>query len=272
MQKAYSRINWENYPSEATALNESNLNRMDYAIDVIDNRVIALDTTKLDVAVANDLVQDVTIDSATGVVSIIKKDGSVIQLPTNLNKVAINATYDRTTQSIILTYPDGTSDSISLSDFITQTEFLNSPTIAFLMSGDTVSAQVREGSIGDSHLRTNYLADIRVSEANAVASAANADAHDISSRSWAIGGTETRPGEDENNSLYFANVARGQAEIATAAMTTAQDLVDVATARLTGLYVHVDFEDGNLYYEEESGIMLRIEPTDGNLYYEVQTV
>lgn len=271
MQKAYSRINWENYPSEATALNESNLNRMDYAIDEIDNRVITLDTIKLSIAEASGFITSWDIDDETGVITIVHKDGTTETKNTNINKIAVNVHYDRATQALVLEYPDGTSDSISLSDFITQTEFLNSPTIAFMMSGDTVSAQVREGSIGDSHLRTNYLADIRVSEANAVASAASADAHDISSRSWAVGGTETRPGEDENNSLYFANVARGQAEIATAAMTTAQDLVDIATAKVAGIHINVNFDDGNLYYEEDSGIALRIEPTDGNLYYEVIT-
>ena len=40
MQKAYSRIDWENYPSEKTPLNEPNLNKMDAAIDELDNRII----------------------------------------------------------------------------------------------------------------------------------------------------------------------------------------------------------------------------------------
>lgn len=44
MNKAYSRINWQNAPSEATALSEANLNKMDSAIDEIDNRVVAHDT------------------------------------------------------------------------------------------------------------------------------------------------------------------------------------------------------------------------------------
>ena len=47
MNKIYTRINWENYPSEATALNETNLNKMDFALDEVDNRLIEQDTTKL---------------------------------------------------------------------------------------------------------------------------------------------------------------------------------------------------------------------------------
>ena len=44
MNKTYTRINWQNAPSEATALNETNLNKMDSAIDTIDDRVVAHDT------------------------------------------------------------------------------------------------------------------------------------------------------------------------------------------------------------------------------------
>lgn len=40
MQKAYNRINWANYPSEETPLNETNLNKMDAALDELDNRII----------------------------------------------------------------------------------------------------------------------------------------------------------------------------------------------------------------------------------------
>lgn len=45
MQKAYSRINWANYPDDATPLNESNLNKMDAALDELDNRIVNLDLT-----------------------------------------------------------------------------------------------------------------------------------------------------------------------------------------------------------------------------------
>lgn len=46
MNKVYERINWENYPSEGTPINEDNLNRMDNAIDAIDMRVVDLDSNK----------------------------------------------------------------------------------------------------------------------------------------------------------------------------------------------------------------------------------
>lgn len=43
MIKAYSRITWKNDPSTDTPLNETNLNKMDLAINVIDDRVCNMD-------------------------------------------------------------------------------------------------------------------------------------------------------------------------------------------------------------------------------------
>lgn len=42
MQKVYQRINWENDPSTKSPINDDNLNKMDYAIDQIDSRVVQL--------------------------------------------------------------------------------------------------------------------------------------------------------------------------------------------------------------------------------------
>ena len=47
-KKLFSKINWQNKPSSATALGATNLNKIDYALDEIDNRVIELNTSKVD--------------------------------------------------------------------------------------------------------------------------------------------------------------------------------------------------------------------------------
>ena len=66
MQKVFQRINWQNYPSEETPLNESNLNRVDYALDEIDDRVITLDTEKVNATTVNNLIKTISVDDATG--------------------------------------------------------------------------------------------------------------------------------------------------------------------------------------------------------------
>ena len=80
MQKTYSRINWENYPSENTPLNESNLNRMDFALDQIDDRVITLDTEKADATTVDNLIASISVDDATGVITITKQNGATVTL------------------------------------------------------------------------------------------------------------------------------------------------------------------------------------------------
>lgn len=42
MQRVYNRIYWENEPSTQTPLSETNLNKMDYALSIIDGRVVEL--------------------------------------------------------------------------------------------------------------------------------------------------------------------------------------------------------------------------------------
>jgi hypothetical protein len=107
MQKVFQRINWQNYPSEETPLNESNLNRVDYALNEIDDRVIALDTDKADATTVNNLVKTIAVDDETGVITITKENGTTTTIQTTLNKIAINFDYDYQTQELVLTLNDG---------------------------------------------------------------------------------------------------------------------------------------------------------------------
>lgn len=171
MNKAHSAINWENYPSDETPLNESNLNKMDAAIGVIDDRVITLDTTKATKTEVATLVSDVTFEESTGIITITKKNGSKVTIDTQMEKIAINFDYNPTTQQIILTLIDGTKQYIDLSALITQYEFLDSDTVAFYIDKDgKVSATVKEGSIEEKHLEPNYLAKIKVEVAKSESS------------------------------------------------------------------------------------------------------
>ena len=171
MNKAHSAINWENYPSDETPLNERNLNKMDIAIGTIDDRVIALDTTKATKTEVATLVADVTFEESTGIITVTKKNGSVITIDTQMEKIAVNFSYDATTQQIILTLIDGTKQYIDLSALITQYEFLDTDTVAFIIGTDgKVSAIVKEGSIEEKHLEPNYLAKIKVEVSKAQAS------------------------------------------------------------------------------------------------------
>lgn len=256
MNKTYGRINWENYPSDETPLNESNLNKIDVATDEIDNRVITLDTTKATKEEVSTLVQDVTFEEKTGIITITKKNGSKITIDTQMEKIAVNFSYNAETQQIILTLIDGTKQYIDLTALITQYEFLDSDTVAFSIdSTGKVSAIVKEASIQEKHLQPNYLADIKVevakaqasqsaaaksesnakaSETAAAASESNAAASATKAQSYATGGTNSRTGEDTDNAKYYSQQsARSQSAAATSADTASTKAKEAAASAAT---------------------------------------
>lgn len=225
MNKAHIDINWENYPSDETPLNERNLNKMDGSIDIIDDRVITLDTTKATKAEVATLVADVTFEESTGIITITKKNGSKITIDTQMEKIAINFDYNPTTQQIILTLIDGTKQYIDLSALITQYEFLDSDTVAFYIDKDgKVSAIVKEGSIEEKHLEPNYLAKIKVEVAKAESSqqaAAKSEANAKASEN-AAKASETAAKTSETNAKASETAAAKSATAAEASESNAK--------------------------------------------------
>lgn len=264
MNKAHSAINWENYPSDETPLNESNLNKMDAAIGVIDDRVITLDTTKATKTEVATLVADVTFEESTGIITITKKNGSKITIDTQMEKIAINFDYNPITQQIILTLIDGTKQYIDLSALITQYEFHDSDTVAFYIDKDgKVSAIVKEGSIEEKHLEPNYLAKIKVevaksessqqaaamSEINAKASENAAKASETAAKTsetnakasetaaaksaTAVAISETNAKVSETSASQSAATATSEAASASQSASTAIDKATIATQKAT---------------------------------------
>lgn len=225
MNKAHSAINWENYPSDETPLNERNLNKMDGSIDIIDDRVITLDTTKATKAEVATLVADVTFEESTGIITITKKNGSKITIDTQMEKIAINFVYNPTTQQIILTLIDGTKQYIDLSALITQYEFLDSDTVAFYIDKDgKVSAIVKEGSIEEKHLEPNYLARIKVEVAKAESSQQAAAMSEINAKASenAAKASETAAKTSETNAKASETAAAKSATAAEASESNAK--------------------------------------------------
>lgn len=308
MQKVFHRINWQNYPSEETPLNESNLNRVDYALNEIDDRVIALDTDKADATTVNNLVKTIAVDDETGVITITKENGTTTTIQTTLNKIAINFDYDYQTQELVLTLNDGSEARIDLSSLIQNNEFGNTDTINLSVSPQgIVTGNIVLHSITDEHLRQDYLADIRVAEANADASQQAAEVFSLDAEAWAKGTRAAEPvtqGQDgyrdnskyykdrseawaigkvdgtpvptddetyDNNSKYYSEVSASIRDATQLIRDNAAELLQAATDRLTGLNLMVNYADGCLYYDINSGIRLNINYQTGGLEYEIVT-
>lgn len=241
MQKIYSRIIWENLPSEKTAVNESNLNRMDLAIDNLDDRVVAMDASKVDLTKANELVKEILWDESKGTLTIVKMNGSKAAIDTKLEKLAVNFKYDPQTQQLIITLDDGTTQNVDLSALITEYEFLDSDTIAFEITDGKVKAIVKNGSITEDKLQPNFLSDVKVEVAKAQASATAADA-------------------SEKESTAQANLSKEYADKAKEYSDNIDKKAQLATFDVN--------EDGELIYTDNTADIFTVD-NDGNLNWEV---
>ena len=162
-QKIYSRENWENFPSESTAINATRLNNIESGIDAIDDRVCALDTTKVDLTKANDLVEEILWDESNGALTVVKMNGSRAVIDTKLEKLAVNFSFDEANQRLVIVLDDGTKQYVDLSAFVTPFEFKNGDIIYFsVVDGNLVSAGIKDGTISEEKLRPNFLADIKI--------------------------------------------------------------------------------------------------------------
>lgn len=240
-QKIYSREHWENFPSEKTAINRDRLNNIEGGIDAIDDRVCALDTTKVDLTKANELVKEILWDESNGTLTVIKMNGSKAVIDTKLEKLAVNFKYDPQTQQLVITLDDGTVQNVDLSSLITEYEFLDSDTIAFEITDGKVKAIVKNGSITEDKLQPNFLADVKVESAKAVASAKSA-------------------GESETNAAKSATDAKDSAD-------RAQGIEDEINKKLTITEFDVN-EDGELIYTDNAAYNFTVD-NNGNLNWEV---
>lgn len=226
--KVYSRINWLNKSeSLTTPLGKTNLNKMDKAIDTIDNEVVSisataesLDTTKADKDQLNNMITDIAINDKNGVISITKYNGTVLNIDTAMEKIAVNFEYNAQTQQLILTLENGEKQYIDMSALITQYEFKDTDTIAFSVDSEgKVSASIKSGSITKAMLSSEVMSAITLSESNAVASAqaaaqsaTNADMDAKLSQSYSVGKSGIRDGEDTDNSKYYSEQAKNYAD------------------------------------------------------------
>lgn len=240
-QKIYSREYWENFPSEKTAINQYRMNNIERGIDAIDDRVCALDTTKVDLTKANELVEKILWDESNGTLTVVKMNGSKAVIDTKLEKLAVNFKYNPQTQQLVITLDDGTVQNVDLSSLITEYEFLDSDTIAFEIVDGKVKAIVKNGSITEDKLQPNFLADVKVEVEKAKASATAADA-------------------SEKESTAQANLSKAYADKAKEYSDNIDKKAQLATFDVN--------EDGELIYTDNSRDIFTVD-NNGNLNWEV---
>lgn len=247
-QKIYSREHWENFPSEKTAINRDRLNNIEGGIDAIDDRVCALDTTKVDLTKANELVKEILWDESNGTLTVVKMNGSKAVIDTKLEKLAVNFKYDPQTQQLVITLDDGTVQNVDLSALITQYEFLDSDTIAFEITDGKVKSIVKNGSITEDKLQPNFLADIKVEVAKAQAASESSSKFADASNASSV------------ESKKQAGISKEYADKAKEYTDNLDKKAQLATFDVN--------EDGELVYTDNSRDIFTVD-NDGNLNWEV---
>ena len=246
MNKVYTRINWENYPSENTDIDEINLNKMDSAINSLDNRIISQDALKVDKSAINGNIADWTMDETTGVITITKYNGEKVIFDLNIEKIPVG--FSMSDDGIItMTTEDGTQFTADIGSMIPVLTFEDSSTIAVSVTGTgknkTYSFSIKTGSVTDAMLQPNYLADIRVESANASAYAQSANAKSVLAESYAVGGTGTREGEDTDNAKYYMEQAKQQTGGIPTKVSELENDVGYITKKVSDLINYYDKTD-----------------------------
>ena len=173
--KEYVRINWENYTSTNTPLNASNLNKMDYSIDAIEDELVILDTTKGDQSVLLDCCNGITYDSTTGQFHFTFVDGTSLDVDLNIEKIPVS--FSMSAQGVItMKTSDGSTYTADVGSLIKtytfdDTEEINFTTTTDISGNKRVRASLIDGSIAEEKLETNFLADCRTAQQGAQASA-----------------------------------------------------------------------------------------------------
>ena len=211
MNKVYTRINWENEPSDNTPLNETNLNKMDFALNEVDNRLIEQDTTKLSKVDASNDIINWTMNEETGVITVTRRNGEKIVFDLNIEKIPVS--FSLSDDGILtMVTDDGTQFKANIGAMIPILTFNDSDEIAVSISGTginkTYSFSIKDNSITENKLQPNFLADIKVQSASASLSASNAETSAIQAQSYATGGTGTRENEDTDNAMYYYEQAK----------------------------------------------------------------
>lgn len=231
--KKYSRINWKNRPSTATALGATNLNHMDVFLNEVDNYLIEFEASKLNISTANSMLASLQIDVDTGIITATQLDGKKYVWDLNLEKIPVS--FSLSSDGVLtMTTEDGTEFDANISDLIKDYDFDDSDTIAFTKefvttATDTkgtyhVTAIVRDGSIEGKHLNPDYRADI-ISYTNTAQTAANdALTYSKDAKRWAVGDADYS-GSDTDNSKYY----KEQAELARDAAEQAKNEAQAAT-------------------------------------------
>ncbi|PPK77496.1 hypothetical protein BXY41_11634 [Lacrimispora xylanisolvens] len=143
LQPFYTVTDWQNLPSQKTALNRTNLIHTENGVKELDNRTVQLDANKADKSQINALVRDVSVDD-NGIFTITYQNGSVKTYDLDIEKVVLNFDINDQNQ-LVLTLADGTQKIIDLTRFVYSVD--STATVSMQINDRTITAMIVNGSV-----------------------------------------------------------------------------------------------------------------------------
>lgn len=235
-QTFYVITDWQNLPSQKTALNRTNLLHLENGVKEADIRIVQLDASKLSMEIANTLVKSVNVDAKTGVITVTKLNGAIETYDLDIERVVTN--FDVTDEGvIILTLADGTEKSVDIAKFINT--FKSSATIAFGMTDREVTARIIDGSVTMDKLDPTIQSEFRqymIESQNARDAALQ---YQKFAKRYTIGDSEFEGSETDNAKYYYEGTKRAaettvtNAAAAARGAETATSQAAIATSKAT---------------------------------------
>lgn len=125
--------------------------------DITDTQETAIDAREK----ALRSIVNVQLNDTTGVFTFTRGNGTTFTLDTLLEKVVTNFTYDSTTQELVLTLEDGTTQRIPMSAFIDDYSGVDGDMITVsVSSGNAISAVLKDGTITKAKLISSVQASL----------------------------------------------------------------------------------------------------------------
>ena len=218
----YIITDWQNLPSQRTALNRKNLLNMENGIKEADTRIV--------------LVKSVNVDAKTGVITVTKLGGGIDTYDLDIERVVTN--FDVTDEGIIiLTLADGTEKQVDIGKFINT--FKSSATVAFSMTDREVTATIIDGSVTMDKLDQSIQSEFRQYMLDAQNARDAALQYQKFAKRYTVGDAEFEGSETDNAKYYYEGTKQAAAETVTnaeaanLAAETATNQASIATTKAT---------------------------------------
>lgn len=228
-QTYYQPTDWQNLPSQKTALNRTNLLHAEHGIQEADKRIVELDARKVEQSVVNAMVKDVSLDPKTGILTVTLLNGTTKSYDLDIEKVVTN--FDITdNDELVLTLADGTVKTIDLTRFVYSTA--STDTIALEIKDRVLRAVLIDGSVTMDKLDSAVQTEFRQYMLDAQAARDAALQYQKFAKRYTMGDAEF-PGSETDNAKYYFDQVKTNAESAASNAQEAAKSAETATEQAT---------------------------------------